>query len=311
MAPTLTSPRAPHLDLEGERLISFDGAALGLTVWPAATEPEWIIVGAHGMNDYAHAFHIAAPYWAERGVTSYAYDHRGFGRSYGRGTWPDEDTMVEDLRTVIGLVRARHPDIPLAVIGISMGGAVVMRTFGSARPPEGVSRIVFSGPGLRGWGSLPVLQRALLWMSVRIRPGWSVRPPRFVKIEPSDNQEMLQRLWADPLGLRHNTISHVHGVVSLMENAHRAAPHLPATIPMLLTYGARDMIVLEKGVRRTARRLPGHVRTAYYPEGYHMLLRDLQAQTVFEDILSFLKDPRAPLPSGVGEVPGRSVTRKD
>ena len=53
------------------------------------------------MNDYANAFHMAAPYWAERGVATYAYDQRGFGRSYGRGEWPDEDSMREDLRTAV------------------------------------------------------------------------------------------------------------------------------------------------------------------------------------------------------------------
>ena len=295
----------PQLQPEQNRLYSFDGAELGLTVWPAQTPEEIVIVGVHGMNDYANAFHMAAPYWAARGVTTYAYDQRGFGRSHGRGTWPDEEAMREDLRTVIDLVQARHPDTLLAVVGISMGGAVVMSTFGAANPPEGVDRIVLSGPGLRGWGSLPLVQRIALWSSVRVRPGWIVRPPRFVKIEPSDNTDMLHRLWTDPLGLRVNTISHVHGVVSLMEQAHRAAADLPANIPTLLTYGARDIVIPERGVRRTAHRLAPHVQTAYYPNGYHMLLRDLNAELVFEDVLSFLRDPAAPRPSGVGEVPGR------
>ena len=34
--------------------------------------------------------------------------------------------MRDDLRTVVDLVRAEHPDAILAVIGISMGGAVTM-----------------------------------------------------------------------------------------------------------------------------------------------------------------------------------------
>lgn len=304
----LETPIMPQLDLDNDRLISFDGAELGLTVWDAEDTPEIVIVGVHGMNDYANAFHMAAPYWAARGVKTYAYDQRGFGRSYGRGEWPDEDSMREDLRTAIRLVRAEHPDTTLAVVGISMGGAVTMTAFGSDRPPEGVDRVVLSGPGLRGWGSIPAVQRIALWTSVRVRPGWVVRPPRFVKIEPSDNIEMLKRLWADPLGIKTNKIEQVHGVVSLMESAHRAAPSLTRDVPMLLTYGARDIVIPKNGVRRTAKRLPEHVRTAYYPEGYHMLLRDLQAETVFDDVLAFLRDPDAPLPSNVGEVPGRSAS---
>lgn len=65
-------------------------------------------------------------------------------------------------------------------------------------------------------------------------------------------------------------------------------------------------MIPKNGVKRTAKVLPEHVRTAYYQDGYHMLLRDLQAEIVFEDVLAFLKDPEASLPSNVGEVPGRT-----
>ena len=295
----------PQLDPAANRMISFDGAELGLTVWDTEDDPDIVIVGVHGMNDYANAFHMAAPYWAERGVKTYAYDQRGFGRSVGRGNWPEEELMREDLRTAVALVRAEYPETTLAVVGISMGGAMTMTAFGSNRPPEGGDRVGFSGPGLRGWGSIPTVQRGALWSSVRVRPGWVVRPPRFVKIEPSDNIEMLRRLWTDPLGIRTNKIEQVHGVVTLMENAHRAASKLPEDVPMLLTYGAKDIVIPKRGVKRTAKRLPEHVRTAFYPDGYHMLLRDLQSEVVFEDVLTFLRDPDAPLPSNVGEVPGR------
>ena len=60
----------PDLSFQGPRLeqqamVSFDGARLGLTTWEAKGEPWAVIVGVHGMNDYANAFHLAAPWWAE------------------------------------------------------------------------------------------------------------------------------------------------------------------------------------------------------------------------------------------------------
>ncbi len=296
----------PKFEPEAERFISFDGAELGLTVWQTRDEPEIVVVGVHGMNDFAGAFHMAAPYWAERGVMTYAYDQRGFGRSVGRGDWPDEELMREDLRAAVKLARAAHPDATLAVVGISMGAAAVMTAFASERPPEGVDRIVLSGPGLRGWGTMPLVQRAALWTSVRVRPGWVVVPPKFVKIEPSDNTEMLRRTWSNPLMIRSNKIEQVHGVVTLMENAHKAAPRLPSDVPTLLTYGARDIVIPDKAMRRTAKHLPAHVRTVYYPNGYHMILRDLQAELVFDDTLAFLREPEGDMPSGLGEIPGRN-----
>lgn len=292
----------PRFEVENDRFVSFDGAELGLTVWGSQIEdPEYVIVGVHGMNDYANAFHMAAPYWAERGVKTYAYDQRGFGRSPGRGFWPNENAMREDLRTAVKVAREENPDAVLAVVGISMGGAVAMSTFGEGNGLE-VDRLILSGPGLRGWGAIPLYQAAALHVSARVRPGWVVVPPKgLVKIEPSDNNEMLRRTWSDPLMLRDNRIDQVYGLVTLMENAHKAAINLPEQT--LFLYGAKDIVVPAKGVKRTAKRLPGHVRTAYYQNGYHMLMRDLQAENVWKDVYSFLTDPDADLPSGATDLP--------
>ena len=103
--------------------------------------------------------------------------------------------------------------------------------------------------------------------------------------------------------LRDNRIDHVLGAVTVMENAHKSAHRLP--VNTFLTYGAKDIVIPPRGMKRTAKRLPAHVRTAYYADGYHMLLRDLQAETVWADILSFMQEPDADIPSGAPELPWR------
>ena len=290
---------------EANTFTSFDGAALGLTTWQADGEgdPEYVVVGIHGMNDYAAAFEYAGPYWAARGVTTYAYDQRGFGRSVGRGKWPKEELMREDLRAAVRIARARHPEATLSVVGISMGGAVAMTAFGSDNPPENVDRLILSGPGLRGWGGLPLLHRASLWASTKIRPGWIVVPPKFAvqKITPSDNYDMLVRRGRDALNTFDNRIDQVYGVVSVMENGHKSAGRLPPNT--LLLYGAKDDIIPESFMRRTAPTLAPHVRTAYYENGYHMLMRDLQHERVLEDQLAFMRAADAELPSGAPPIP--------
>ncbi len=293
------------LDAAANVFTSFDGAELGLTVWEAATdtEPEYVVVGVHGMNDYAMAFEYAGPYWAARGVTTYAYDQRGFGRSVGRGIWPKEELMREDLRAAVRAARARHPEATLSVVGISMGAAVAMTAFGSDTPPAGVDRLILSGPGLRGWGGLPFHHRASLWASTKVRPSWIVVPPKFAvqKITPSDNYDMLVRRGRDALNTFDNRIDQVYGVVSVMENGHKAAANLPANTLML--YGAKDDIIPEPFMRRTAPTLPTHVRTAYYENGYHMLMRDLEHETVLEDQFAFMQSAETPLPSGAPPIP--------
>ncbi|WP_300998413.1 alpha/beta fold hydrolase [Hyphomonas sp.] len=298
---------SPAFIPERDQFISQDGARLGLTVWPAegTDTPEYVVVGVHGMNDYANAFHMAAPYWARHGVTTYAYDQRGFGRSPNKGIWPVEELMREDLRTAVDVARARHPDATITVVGISMGGSVAMTAFGSDRPPR-ADRLIVSGPGLRGWGAINPLYRVSLWASAYANPDWLVVPPvGLVKIEPSDNNAMLRRTWSDPHMTYRTRIDQVYGLVALMENANSAAARLRPGVPTLISYGARDIVIPENGVRRTAEILPSHVRTVYYPDGYHMLLRDLQAERVHADYLAFMKGPASALPSGEGEWPFR------
>ena len=295
----------PGFNTAKDRFTSFDGAELGLTVWEAqkTTNPEYIVLGVHGMNDYAEAFNYAGLYWATRGVTTYAYDQRGFGRSHARGLWPNEELLREDLRTAIKLTRQRHPNAVLSVVGISMGAAVVMTVLGSDDPPTDVDRTILSGPGLRGWGALPWFHRISLRALSSIRPNLVVVPPKFVvrRITPSDNADMLTRLANDELTQRYNRIDQVYGVVSLMENGHKAAGRLPKNTLML--YGAQDDVIPENFMRRTAPTLATHVRTAYYENGYHMLMRDLQHETVLEDQLAFMREPDAALPSGVPSIP--------
>jgi hypothetical protein len=75
------------------RFVSFDGARLGLMTWKAegqyADDPWAVVIGLHGMDDYAKAFHMAGPWWAKHGITTYAYDgasaaRRGAGCGRGR-----------------------------------------------------------------------------------------------------------------------------------------------------------------------------------------------------------------------------------
>lgn len=294
---------------EQNLFIADDGAKLGLTVWPAkgTDDPAYVVVGVHGMSDYANAFHMAAPYWAEHGVTTYAYDQRGFGRSPNKGFWPEEELMRQDLRTAVDVARKRHPNAVITVVGISMGGSVAMTAFGSDNPPK-ADRLILSGPGLRGWGAINPLYRFSLYTSAHLNPGWIVVPPAgLIKIEPSDNYAMLRRTWSDPHMTYENRIDAVYGLVTLMEHANDAAAHLPPQLPILISYGAKDIVVPVNGVKRITKYLGPNVRTVYYPNGYHMLLRDLQAEKVHADYLAFMKDPAAAMPSGEKEWPFRNA----
>jgi alpha-beta hydrolase superfamily lysophospholipase len=288
---------------EGVVVVSFDGARLGLDTWEAEGEPWAVIVAAHGMNDYANAFHLAAPEWAKAGVTTYAYDQRGFGRSPGRGIWAGEDLLIQDLRTVVALARARHPNAILTVVGESMGGSVAAAAFATENPPA-ADRLVLLSPGVWGFDAQPLPNKTLLWLAANFTAAKVYTPPRWVtdRIMPTDNSEELIRMGRDRLmiwGARSDTL---YGLVKLMD---RAADVVGADdLPTFYLYGANDDIIPQKAAFRAVKGLTPSDRSAYYAAGHHLLTRDLQRAVVIADIVAFVRDPQAPLPSGAPPIPG-------
>ena len=290
------STAAPRLT--GDAFISFDGSRLPLRTWFPETSPEKIFIALHGYNDYADFIDGTAAWFAGQGIGFYAFDQRGFGRAPNRGTWPGRETMGRDLRTIITLVHERHPGIPLYLLGDSMGGAVIMAS-DSPDDPLPVEGVVLAAPAVWSRETMPFYQRWLLAAAVRIMPRVCLSG-RGLNITPSDNLEMLKDLGRDPLVIKESRIDAIYGLTNLMDAAYAAASRFDQNV--LYLYGAKDEIIPTAPVADVFRkRLAGNFshqqRLLVYENGYHMLLRDLQAEVVWRDILSWLDSPRAPFPS--------------
>ena len=289
----------PRFETSAERFVSFDGAELGLTAWLPmnGAEPRAVIIALHGMNDYANTFYLAGPWFAERDVAVLAYDARGFGRSPRRGVWAGERLMTEDLRTAVLVARREYPNAKIVVVGDSMGSAEAIATFGAADAPT-IDRLVLVAPAVWGWSTLPDQYAFALWVGAHTFPWRAVQPPRRVvrRVTASDNREALLQAGRAPHMIWTTRIDAVYGLVGLMETASERAANLDGDV--LFLYGANDQIIPRNSAVAAARRLPPSARTALYENGWHWLLRDNQREVVFNDILAFIGDPDAPLPSG-------------
>ncbi len=297
------APQAAQAGPPDEIVVAADGYRLPLWRWgPADARAEAVVLALHGFNDYANAFAGAGPFWAELGIVTYAYDQRGFGATREPGIWAGSETLVADLGTVARLIRERHPRQPLFLVGESMGGAVILTAMAGIAPPL-VEGVVLISPAVWTRDLMPFYQRWALWLARALAPGMPLSG-RGLDIQASDNMDLLRALGRDPLVLKETRVDTVAGLVDLMSEAYAAAPELPP--PALLLFGERDEIVPRAPIEATLERLPdGRHRVAFYPEGWHMLLRDLQGEVVLRDIAAWVRDPATPLPSGLdGYRPG-------
>lgn len=284
-------PTAPRL--EAGRVIAADGAALPLSVWRPHGAPRAIVLALHGFNDYRLAFAEVGPFLAAGGIATYAYDQRGFGATTGRGIWPGTELLVDDARRVAALLRQRHPGQPLYLLGESMGGAVAMSVL--AETAEAADGAVLVAAAVWGRTTMNPLQRGALWLVAHSLPGMRLSG-RGLGITASDNQAMLRALRDDPLVLKEARADALWGLTNLMDRALAAAPML--SVPALVLYGEHDEIIPRRPTCRMLSVLASSARIAIYPDGYHMLTRDLGARVVLEDVAAWLADPAAPLPSG-------------
>jgi acylglycerol lipase len=296
-APQLVLPGPPISEpkLTEKNIVMADGAQLPLHQWPPSgthqKNPKAILLALHGFNDYGLFIKTGAEYFAGLGIKTYAYDQRGFGAAPHTGRWPGRNAFAQDLTTVTGLLRRRHPDTPLFVLGHSMGGAIVMSAVTGPNPPS-TDGIILAAPAVWGRASMQFYQRWTLALLSHTLP-WLTVTAEGLDIKPSDNIEMLRALGRDPLFIKRTRVDTIWGLVNLMDDALAAAPKLRAKT--LILYGDLDQVIKKKPTKMMLAALPGLAQPATsgqrlmrYKDGYHMLLRDLQAENVWRDIAAWI-----------------------
>jgi len=312
-------PSAGQAYLTDTEYVTSDGVELPLSTW-ATEKPKAVLIALHGFNDYRRFFQSAADYLSERRIFCYAYDQRGFGASPNTGYWAGEETYADDLTRFAELVRMRHPGIPLYLLGESMGGAIVIDAMAKSKKPE-VDGIILSAPAVWGRQTMPWYQTSLLWTLSHTFP-WMTLTGKGLKIMPSDNIDMLRALGKDPLIIKETRVDALYGLTNLMDEALSSADKLKTQT--LLLYGEKDEIVPREPTQLFVQNLLTHQprgkTVAYYQNGYHMLLRDLDAPLIWQDIVHWILEDREGLPSGAdrnsvklvrlesGDYPGKIVS---
>ena len=265
--------------------VTRDGLRLPLREWKAGS-PKAVIVALHGMSDYSEAFDMPGPFWAEHGITTYAYDQRGFGAAPDPGLWAGGDAMRRDLSDFVDAVHAKYPNLPVYALGESMGGAVVLSSLASAHPPR-VDGAILCAPAVWSREDMPLSYRVTLWLAAHTVP-WLHVSGEGLKIWPSDNIEMLRKLSRDPLYQHSARADQVYGLVNLMDRARNTPAHLSGPPPILFLYGAHDQVIPPAPTRAVIAALGDRAQATRFPNGYHMLLRDLDAKTVWADIATWI-----------------------
>lgn len=109
-----------------QKIKTLDGLNLHLQKDIPNARPKVVVVISHGLASHSGVFGDFAKTLNASDIAVYRFDHRGHGKSDGRDSIHIKSyfEMVEDLRLVVQKAKAEHPNMPVFVLGHSMGGHI-------------------------------------------------------------------------------------------------------------------------------------------------------------------------------------------
>lgn len=118
--------------------------------WDPDGPPRRIVQIVHGYAEHGGRYDLVARTLASGGSVVYASDHLGHGRSDGeRALIDDFEEVVDDLHRLAETARRDHPELPLILVGHSMGGLLAGRF--AQRWPDEVAGVAFCGAVIGDW----------------------------------------------------------------------------------------------------------------------------------------------------------------
>jgi acylglycerol lipase len=250
-----------------------------------APSPRANVLLQHGYvehaNRYVTQYHQLIPHLVAAGISVYAIDLRGHGRSPGTRFTIDVSDAVNDH---LAARRTLHASpLPLFLLGHSLGGLITACSV--LRDADGVRGVVLSSAVLLE--KTNALLRVIARVLARIAPRALVRlaTPKGITRIP----EQLALAAADPL----TGVAHVRALVaaSTLQLLDELWPQIGRwQTPVLLFHGTADTYTNPLGSQRFFDAIPATDKTLrMFEGGYHELLNDLDRDEVLRLILGWLE----------------------
>jgi len=250
-----------------------------------AAEPRASALFVHGFGEHAGRLAKAMRSFASRGISTFAYDHRGHGRSPGaRAVVERFDALVRDSLAMREAARAATPDRPFFLIGDSMGGLLAARS--AQTRPDGLDGVVLVSPALTvGVREGPIVRR-LGSLIGEIAPGFPIAKLDVSAL--SRSPDVGPAYLADPL--THHGGVPARTAAEMVKAGVAAFAAAPAwTLPLLIVHGTADRICDPGGSERFAAAVSGADVTLRLVDGaFHEPFNDPGGDLLLDEVATWM-----------------------
>lgn len=255
--------------------------------WSAPGRRKGAALLVHGFNSNLEEFG-EAPHWlALAGYDTLAFDQAGFGKSEGEVGRTDVERARVDIEAALSQLRRQSaPDIPLGIVGHSLGGAYAAHAIGSGTPFKAA---VLAQPLDRLWDEISPLGRGLYHLLGRRAERRMAKglPPGRVPYQSRTDRLFVSKEAALAAGrpdflLRHVNLANYRGAHSMSGSGW--ARH--AQVPTLVVVTPFDRVVKPSHSRKVFEALPSPKGLLEH-KGGHSCFRDLDGRRVVDGIIDW------------------------
>ncbi len=244
--------------------------------------PKAVIMIVHGLCEHSGRYGSVAARFSDQGLAVYRYDHRGHGRSGGdRGYVKDFNEYIDDAAMMVDRVRAQNPQLPVFMLGHSMGGFVAAAY--AIKYPGRLKGQVLSGAA----SMIQPLLAGLEGMDFSANARDPI--PNALAEQVSRDPKVVEAYVNDPLNLKEFTTWLMSEV--LIRGARWLMDQTPSYVcPCFIVHGGADQIVTPDSSKQFYERIASTDKTLKIYDGlYHEILNEPEKETVLEDISSWMK----------------------
>ncbi|MBA2243845.1 MAG: alpha/beta hydrolase [Gemmatimonadetes bacterium] len=262
------------------------GVRLYYQAWEAA-QPRAALLLLHGQGEHSGRYSALAGDLLPRGISVYAMDHRGHGRSEGRrGHARRFGEILEDVDRFRDLVAAQlSAQPPLFLLGHSFGGLVALRYL-QEHPEAPLRGAILSSPLLGLAFTPPAWKTALGRVLTRLLP--TLRLSNEVNAAHiSRDSQVVERYREDPLVHSWLTPRMYTEILAAMRQALEQGDRL--RLPLLFLVAGDDRIVAAQTTAAFARELEGEVELRVFEGFYHECLNEPEQHRVVCEIIGWIE----------------------
>ena len=254
-----------------------------------AERPRALVAIVHGLGEHSGRYGALASTLVDRRFTVVSLDLPGHGEAPGpRGdakSWIQlREQVVPAMFTVTRGMPGQPPDLPVVLLGHSMGGLLALDY--ALAHPRGLLGLVLSAPAIKS-DPPPGWKMMLAQVAKAMSPASGF--PNGVPVGGiSRDPEVLAARAQDPLV--HDKISPrlYFGLAEARSRVLAEARRL--AVPTLVLQGAADKVINPSGALELNGLAPhGTVRLFTYRDGYHEVFNDLGRDEVIRDLVGWLE----------------------